>query len=142
MKFESPHSSPYARLVANVTEDGECWCGTEASRGGRTQAYIRVDFRVPGLGGRVQHFSAHVLTWVLAELADLGLPHDNDSLWLAYQEFRCSGLELDHTCNQPACRRPSHLEPATREEQEQRKRARMALRAASEVDEEDDTPAW
>lgn len=120
-KFTSPHSGPYARLVANVIEDGECWCGTERKVQGRTRAYKRVNFRVPGLGGRHLGLAAHIVTWVAHELQREGLPTDMDSLWLAYWEFRCSGLELDHLCNQPACRRPSHLEPCTRVEQEQRK---------------------
>lgn len=141
MPFESHHSSPYARLVANVIEDGECWCGTESARSGRTQLYVRVNFRVPGLGGRVVHFTSHVLTWVLSELADMGLPCDNDSLWLAYWEFRCSGLEIDHTCNQPACRRPKHLEPVTRLEQEQRKWERRRALFDAMPDEETE-PAW
>lgn len=99
--------------MANVVEAGDCWLGTE--RSGRTRgAYQQVNFRVPGLGGRVVHFSAHILAWVCAENGT-GY-QDMDELFLWYWEFRASGLVLDHTCNNPECRRPTHLDPCTQKE--------------------------
>lgn len=128
--FVSPHSSPYARLVANVTEDGECWLGTEKSSGRGT--YQQINFRVPGLGGRIKHFSAHVLAWIIdqTESADL------NELFLYDLEFRCSGLEIGHGCHTPACRRASHLTPMTHRENIAQRDARRAPRVgAPEPDE-------
>jgi hypothetical protein len=49
--------------------------------------------------------------------------YDRFGTSLAYRIAWCdengpvpAGLELDHTCNNPACVRPSHLEPVTHEE--------------------------
>lgn len=123
--FTSPHSNPYARLVANVCEHEGCWLGTERKMGGRTRCYVRANFRVPGLGRHVG-LSAHILTWVHVQLEAAGLPTDIDNLWLAYWELRCSGLELDHLCREPRCRRPDHLEPVTRSENELRKPRRTS----------------
>jgi hypothetical protein len=120
--FRPAHSSPYARLVANVTELGECWVGTERS-GGRG-GYVQASFRVPGLGGRIVKFSAHILTWVAHETGAQTL----DELYLAYLEFRHSGLVLDHTCVEPACRRPLHLEAVTQAVNIQRGHERRAAR--------------
>jgi hypothetical protein len=39
-----------------------------------------------------------------------------DELFLAYHEFRASGLQIDHRCENPACRRPSHLQAVTQRE--------------------------
>ena len=127
--FVSPYSSPYARLVANVIEDGECWLGIEksAGRGG----YQQVNFRVPGLGRRIVKFSAHILTWIANETALTNL----DDLYLAYLEFRCSGLVLDHTCNQRECRRPKHLDPCTQAVNIQRMRERRSPTCHYEPDE-------
>jgi hypothetical protein len=123
--FTSPHSSPYARLVANVTELGDCWLGTErtSGRGG----YIQVNARVPGLGGRVVHFSAHILTWVAHETGATSW----DDLFLAYHEFRCSGFEIGHECHMPECRRPSHLTPMTHKENIAQRDARRSPRGAA-----------
>lgn len=123
--FISPHSSPYARLVTNVVEDGDCWLGTErcSGRGG----YLQVNFRVPGLGGRIKKFSAHILTWIADET---GLTDLND-LFLAYTEFRESGLVLDHTCNHRECRRPKHLEPVTQAVNIQRSHERRSPRGGA-----------
>lgn len=120
--FRPTYSSPYARLVANVTELGECWVGTERSTG--RGGYVQVNFRVPGLGWRIVKFSAHILTWVAHETGAQTL----DELYLAYQEFRHSGLVLDHTCVEPACRRPQHLEAVTQSVNVQRGHDRRAAR--------------
>jgi hypothetical protein len=104
------------RLVTTIREDGECWCGQEKCRS--DYGYCRVSMRVPGIGHR--HFSAHILLWCIDQ-SGATTPWD---AFLAYQEFRCSGLELDHTCNNVECRRPDHLEPVTRKENEERKHQR------------------
>lgn len=128
--FVSPHSSPYARLVANVTEDGECWLGTEKTAS--SWGYKRSNFRIPGLGNKVVHLSSHLVTWIIDQTGET----DVDALWLFYQEFRASGLELDHTCNEPECRRPTHLEPVTHVENCARRSLRRAPRiGAPEPDE-------
>lgn len=109
--FTSPHSSPYARLTANVSEEGDCWCGTERSHA-RRGGYGQVTFWVPGLG-KSHKMSAHLLTWIASQI---GVDATIDDLYLAYVEFRCSGLELDHVCENPYCRRPDHLDPVTHSE--------------------------
>jgi hypothetical protein len=111
--WTSPHSSPFARLMSNVTEDGDCWLGTERERS--QYGYVRVNFYIPGLMRRVK-LSAHILARVADETGLTNI----DELFLAYHEFRCSGLQLDHTCVAPACRRPDHLEPVTASENTQR----------------------
>ena len=121
------YSSPYARLVANVTETGtpgdECWEGSErACRYG----YTRVNFRVAGVGH--VKLTAHIATWVASQLEGATLRE----LWDAYQECRASGLELDHTCTNPRCRRPSHLEPVTHSENVQRAHDRRRVRVEYE----------
>ena len=133
----STDQTPYARLVANVVEDGECWLGTERKRS--SYGYPRLNFRVPGLGGRHVALTAHIAVYVWLASSATTL----DELWLAYWEFRCSGLEIDHTCERPACRRPGHLDPVTRTENEQRKRDRRAARAAmrSQCEQPEDEPA-
>jgi hypothetical protein len=40
------------------------------------------------------------------------------------------GLELDHTCRNPACVRPAHAEPITRRENERRKTLRYRSKLA------------
>lgn len=71
-----------------------------------------LDLRIRGLNGRQKRLSAHILAWLLDHLG----PMQRDELFLAYLEFRASGLQLDHLCNEPACRRPSHLNPCTQSE--------------------------
>ena len=68
--------------------------------------------RIRGLYGRQKRLSAHILAWLLDHLG----PMQRDELFLAYAEFRASGLQLDHLCDEPACRRPSHLNPCTQSE--------------------------
>jgi hypothetical protein len=92
--------------VANVTEDGDCWLGTE--RSASSWGYRRTNWYVPGLK-RVVHLQSHIMTWIIAETGET----DVDTLWLMYQEFRESGLELAHECHTPECRRPTHLTPMT-----------------------------
>ncbi len=122
------HSSTYARLAANVVEDGECWLGTERERA--NYGYVRVSLRI---GHRNAKVMAHILMHCIVELRKLGIDEPtNEELYLAYLEFRESGLEIDHECNQPACRFPGHLEPVTRIENEKRKHERRAALPARE----------
>lgn len=89
---------------------GPCWVGQDgaACRFG----YRRLDLRIRGLNGRHVRLSAHILAWLLDHLG----PMEREELFLAYSEFRASGLQLDHRCDEPACRRPSHLNPCTQSE--------------------------
>src|ERR1051325_1226624 len=123
--FTPDHSSPFARLMANVTELGECWLGTERS-GGRG-GYLQASFRVPALGGRIVKFSAHVLAHVAHETGFTSL----DDLYLACLEFRHSAVEIGHECHQPECRRPSHLKPMTPRENIAQRDARRSARSAA-----------
>lgn len=88
------------------TSDGACWLGDGAMV--CRYSYHRMNFWVPGLGRSVA-LTTHVALWcaLQAEVSTI------DDIYLAYLEFRASGLELDHTCVEPACRNPDHLEPVT-----------------------------
>lgn len=98
----------WLRLMANTADpDNEqsCWIwAAKRDRGG----YGRVNVYVPGLG-KVVILMAHVaaLCWLEAGCRCA------DDLYLAYLEFRASGLELDHECVTPCCIRPCHLTPKT-----------------------------
>lgn len=109
----SPYGTPYARLTQTVIEDGDCWRadGAMICKWG----YHRTHFWVPGLGRRV-HLTSHVALWCALHAEAQTV----DDLYLAYLEFRCSGLELDHTCVEPACRNPAHLDAVTHQVNVQR----------------------
>lgn len=126
MTFTSPYSSPYARLVANVIEDDGCWCGTDKTS--CRFGYCQLQFWIPALGRRVK-LMAHLCTWIWIEAGCTTV----DELYLAYREFRCSGLELDHTCVNSACRNPDHLEPVTHAVNIQRRNERRSPRAAVDL---------
>lgn len=89
---------------------GPCWVGQDgaACRFG----YRRLDLRIRGLNGRQKRLSAHILAWLLDHLG----PMSRDDLFLAYCEVRASGYQFDHQCEEPACRRPSHLILCTQSE--------------------------
>jgi len=89
---------------------GPCWVGQDGYQ--CRFGYRRLDLRIRGLNGRQKRLSAHILAWLLDHLG----PLERDALYLAYLEFRSSGLQLDHLCHEPACRRPSHLNPCTQSE--------------------------
>lgn len=104
------HESLYARIIANThepsTDDG-CWLW----KGKRsTNGYPRINLRVPGVGHVT--VQAHIALWVWMEAE----PTDVSEFYLAYQEFKASGLELDHACVTPACVRC--VSPVTRSENE------------------------
>lgn len=125
----SPYSSPYARLVANVTEHAGCWEGTD--RTADRYNYQQVNFWVPGLQRYVK-LMAHLCTWIWVEAGCTSI----DELYLAYQEFRASGLELDHTCVNPPCRNPGCLEPVTQLINTQRRDERRSPRIGAPLPEE------
>lgn len=101
---------------------GPCWIGQDGAR--CRFGYLRLDFRIRGLNGRQKRLSAHILAWLLDHLGPMG----RDELFLAYLEFRESGLQIDHLCDEPACRRPSHLNPCTQSENILAGRARQYAR--------------
>jgi hypothetical protein len=101
---------------------GPCWCATSGPicRGG----YSRLDVRIRGLGGRQVRLSAHIVAWLLDHLG----PMERDDLFLAYCEIRASGWQFDHACEEPSCRRPSHLSLVTHKENIARGKERQYLR--------------
>lgn len=122
MTFTPKFVSLYERIIANThepeTDDG-CWIW----KGKRsTNGYPRLNLRVPGLGEHVT-LQAHIALWVWMEAE----PESIDDFYLAYHEFRESGLELDHACVNPACVRC--VSPVTRSENEVLKHERRKARA-------------
>lgn len=117
----SPYADLFTRLVANTAEpeNGQaCWLWTsKRDRSG----YGRVNVYVPGLGAAVI-LMAHIVAYVTHE----GRPADADEMWLMYQEFVASGLELDHLCRMPACIYVDHHEPVTPAENCRRRDERRA----------------
>jgi hypothetical protein len=65
---------------------------------------------------------AHVLMFVHLESGARG----GDALYLAYLEFKSSGLEVDHLCHNPECINPDHLDAVTPKENRRRRRAAYA----------------
>lgn len=120
---------------------GKCWVGQDGAQ--CRHGYRRLDLRIRGLNGRQKRLSAHILAWLLDHLG----PMQRDELFLAYAEFRASGLQLDHLCDEPACRRPSHLNPCTQSENIMAGKDRQYLRDLARdlanprpMDEHDDEP--
>lgn len=125
------YESIYARLTERCADtDSTCWIGIDpADRFG----YQQLDVYIPGLrdeaspvrnSGR-RRLMAHVAAWCWL---NWNCTCAND-LWLAYREFRESGMELDHTCEEPGCRNPDHLEPLSFTEHRQVTLERRAARA-------------
>lgn len=101
----TPYSNLWERLVANTAEpsnSNDCWRWSARLR----KWYGRIDVYVPGLGKNVT-LTAHVAAWVWLHAE----PKNIDEFYLAYIEFRESGLELDHQCNNTTCIYPDHLLP-------------------------------
>lgn len=106
--FSAPRAFPNMemRLIANSVLDPVtgCWNWTGARRTDRPGCeYGKITIYVEG---RRMKAIAHRVS---------------------YQEFRGpipDGLEVDHTCTNPSCINPAHLQLATRSEQETFKRRR------------------
>lgn len=119
----------WLRLLANSEQLHPCrlWRGGTFTTNGYGKVYIYV----PGLGEQVA-LMAHIVSWLLHQP---GVEHTPNGVYLAYQELRCSGLELDHDCVRPGCIEPKHLDPVTRRENEllkhERRRAAKLLAACS-----------
>jgi hypothetical protein len=114
------YTNLFERLVSNTHEpenDQACWfwkCKVDRHCYGRINVYVK------GLGTETT-LQAHVALWVWLHAE----PADTDELWLYYQEFVASGLELDHLCTVRYCVNPDHLEPVTKSVNNLRKYARM-----------------
>lgn len=104
----SPYASPYEKTLARCSDTEHpkgCWIGTDPSC---RYGYQRANYWIPGLCKSVK-LTTHILVWVAHETGARNM----DEIYLAYQEFRASGLELDHECDEPACRNPGHLKAKT-----------------------------
>lgn len=110
------------RLIANsqpLHDNAQaCWIWTGKKR--CRFGYGRFNLWVPGLRAHVQ-LTAHIASWVLLEI---GSDASADDLFLAYYEFRCSGLEIDHLCVNPRCINDDHLESVTKKVNCERRSAR------------------
>lgn len=107
MGFPVLYDSMRERVFSRCREgENGCWDGMDDEcRGG----YHRQNYYIPGLKDRVK-LTTHLLAYVLHHCPELLAV---DDVYLAYIELRSSGLELDHTCDNPSCRNPGHLEPKT-----------------------------
>lgn len=126
----------WARLMANSEPefDNEQACWVFIGKCKCRFGYGRINVHVPGLGKAVK-LTTHILTWLLSQ-PEIGGNATANELYLAYLEFRYSGLELDHGCVNTVCLRPDHLEPLTHAENMQlsvtrRRRLNEARQAAA-----------
>ena len=112
----SCYDTLFTRLAANTKEpeNGQaCWVWVRRRCRfwyGKTTLYV------PGLRKTVSLY-AHVLMYCVFE----SNAKTGDDAYLAYQELRASGLELDHLCNNPSCIYPDHLDPVTQLENTRRR---------------------
>src|SRR5579862_8047919 len=90
-------------LLLERTNPGDPWFGPHPTLGKCLEGiggircrfqYVRVNVRIPGLGGRNKWLSSHILTYLLDELGPMSI----DESYLAYLEVRASGLQIDHAC--------------------------------------------
>lgn len=96
------------RLMGNIrVPENEQACWEWKSRHDNWQ-YPLVNIWVPGQQKTVT-LKAHIVAWVLIE-AECTCA---DEVRLAYLELVSSGMELDHTCVNPRCINPDHLELET-----------------------------
>lgn len=146
MPFPRKYDTIRERLTATVSDSEHprgCWIGTDL---GCRYGYQRQTWWIVGLQKTVK-LTTHVLLWVLDEFEkDQGYTPTMDELYLAYLEFRFSGWELDHECDENACRRPDHLKPKTHSENMMDGRDRWAAKRATTLAQplpnyEDDLPA-
>jgi hypothetical protein len=134
----SPYSSPWARLTERVTEEMRghstpCWIGHD-TRGADRCGYQRIHCYIPGAGStnRKMRMTAHMLTFVVQGLRAAGYGDFvtwND-VYLGVLEVRESECDLDHECEEPACRNPAHLRLLTKAEHKRQTRERMWARRA------------
>ncbi len=110
--------APAARLYLGTYET-QSWCKHDAPgpciESGKQRCrglYERVAFWVPGLDNRRVFMTSHIATWIVEQVN----PQTIDELYLLYLEFRSSGLQLDHRCENPSCRSPLHVIPCTQSE--------------------------
>ncbi len=102
------YDSLYDRLVANTLEpetDDGCWVW-KGKRSG--SGYGSLNLYLAELGKLVT-LKAHILMWVLVASGEKSAYN----VWLAYNELREAGLELDHVCRNPLCIRPCHCAAVT-----------------------------
>jgi hypothetical protein len=110
----------FLRIIANTeepTSEQGCWIWKKRKD---RWGYGRMEVYIPGLG-KTKTLMVHLVSWLWLEAK---CENAND-LWLAYREFRESGLELDHTCVNSACCRPDCLEPVPGKINNQRKLERI-----------------
>lgn len=114
------YENPFARVVAHTKEpenEQSCWPWT---RHRDRWGYGRLGVYIRGLKKK-KNLMAHLVIWLWLEAE---CENAND-LWLAYREFRESGLELDHTCENEPCCNPDHLEPVTSQINSRRRTERI-----------------
>lgn len=114
------YASLYERLVANTEEPANeqaCWLWS-AKR--NSWWYGKFNLWVPGLQKRVTLFS-HVAMYCYMESG----ARTADDLYLAYIEFKTSGLQVDHLCSHPSCVFYDHLEAVTPRENTARRGKRI-----------------
>jgi len=113
------YASMWERLVANTHEpenEQACWpWSAQLDRYGYPRFALRLPFKPYPV-----NLMAHIAAYVIAEAR----PETLHDFWLAYLELRCSGLELDHTCNNESCIYPDHHEPVTHQVNCQRRNMR------------------
>lgn len=104
----------YSRLVANTAEPESsqgCWpWSLNADRWG----YGRLNLYVDGARVKIQ---AHIALWVWLEAS----PETVEEFYTAYLICTHSGMELDHTCVNPTCLNPDHLDLVTASENAKRR---------------------
>lgn len=106
-KYANVRERVFSRCLDSEHPKG-CWIGID---GGCRFGYQRQDYWIPQLAARVR-LTTHILAYILGQVEDT----DIGDIYLAYLEFRASGLELDHECEETACRKPAHLVPKTHQE--------------------------
>lgn len=117
MSGESFRARIYARIVRNTYEpenDQACWRWR-----GRLdkEGYGHINLYVPGRmrrrGDNVT-LKSHIVSWLISSDESREFIESANDLYLAYQELRASGLEIDHACVCTSCAFVDHLGLVTR----------------------------